>query len=64
MAMIRLPRDFSEFLKLLNSNGARCLLVGNSSVLKSAIRAVDDLKRNKRAAGRHKDLADLEQIEQ
>ena len=32
MATIRLPNDFSEFLRLLNSNGAEYLLVGGYAV--------------------------------
>ena len=32
MGTIRLPRDFSEFLKLLNSNSAKYLLVGGYAV--------------------------------
>jgi len=43
MATIRLPPDFKDFLKLLNSEGV-------------------DLKANKKAAGRAKDLADLENL--
>lgn len=32
MATIRLPSDFSEFLKLLNSSGAEYLLIGGYAV--------------------------------
>src|SRR6185436_13936946 len=32
MATIRLPRDFSEFLKLLNSRGVEYLLIGGYAV--------------------------------
>ena len=32
MATIRLPSDFSEFLKLLNSSGAKYLLIGGYAV--------------------------------
>ncbi len=32
MALIPLPRDFSEFLKLLNGNDVRYLLIGGYAV--------------------------------
>ena len=32
MTTIRLPRNFSEFLRLLNSNGAKYLLIGGYAV--------------------------------
>ena len=51
--MIRLPPDFREFLRLLNSHRVEYLLIGG----------LDDLKVNKKASGRHKDLADLESLE-
>ncbi len=47
-----LPDDFKEFLKSLNATGVEYLLVGGYA----------DLKTNKRAAGRHKDLNDLENL--
>jgi len=45
MATIHLPRDFKEFLRLLNTHKVEYLL-----------------KRNKKASGRHQDLADLEHL--
>jgi len=47
MATNRLPKDFREFLNLLNSNEVEYLL---------------HLKKNKKAIGRHKDLDDLENL--
>jgi len=47
--MIRLAPDFREFLRLLNSRHVEFI-------------GLDDLKINKRASGRHKDLNDLEQL--
>jgi len=46
--MVRLPKDFKEFLRLLNGHHVEYLL--------------EDLKVNKRPAGRHKDLNDLENL--
>lgn len=48
MATIHLPPDFREFLRLLN---APVKLISR-----------DHLKRNKKASGRHQDLADLEHL--
>ncbi|MCC7177304.1 MAG: hypothetical protein IT177_02840 [Acidobacteria bacterium] len=45
-----LTDDFKEFLKLLNANRVEYLI------------SLPDLKANKRAAGRHKDLADLDNL--
>jgi len=42
-----LTRDFKEFLRLLNDHRVEYL---------------SDLKTNKRASGRNKDLADLDQL--
>ena len=52
---IELPFDFKEFLKLLNENTVRYLLIGGYIDL-------PHLKTNKKAAGRLKDLADLENL--
>ena len=58
MATIRLPPDFKEFLRLLNSHEVEYLLI--------AVRVnpmnLRHLKLNKQAAGRHKDLADVEHL--
>jgi hypothetical protein len=50
MATIPLPRDFSEFLKLLEDEKVEYLI------------DLGDLKINKRASARHKDLDDLEHL--
>jgi hypothetical protein len=50
MATIRLPPDFKEFLRLLNSNDVVDLI------------HLEDLKRNKQASGRLKDQVDLQQL--
>lgn len=52
---IELPFDFKEFLKLLNENEVKYLLIGGYIDLQH-------LKINKKAAGRLKDLADLENL--
>ncbi|MGE0043980.1 MAG: hypothetical protein AB7V01_22615, partial [Vicinamibacterales bacterium] len=66
-----LTGDFREFSRLLNANRVDYLLVGGYAVgLHGYPRAtvdlhgwaLDDLKADKRAAGRHKDLADLENL--
>ena len=65
---IELPFDFKEFLKLLNENGVRYLLIGGYAVgyhsYPRATNIIDlsHLKTNKKAAGRLKDLADLENL--
>ncbi len=72
---IELPFDFKEFLKLLNENGVRYLLIGDmrSDIMAihvlqmtwmSGSQSIDlpHLKTNKKAAGRLKDLADLENL--
>ena len=50
MATTPLPRDFKEFLRLLNEKKVENLI------------NIDHLKQNKLAAGRNKDLADLENL--
>jgi hypothetical protein len=52
---MQLPPDFKEFLKLLNENKVNYLLP-------VAVISLDDLKVNKKASGRHKDLDDLEHL--
>jgi len=48
MAMVRLPRDFRDFLKFLE--------------VEINVISLPDLRANKAAAGRHKDLDDLEHL--
>lgn len=48
-----LPQDFAEFLRLLEDEGVEYLL---------NLISLEDLKTNKRASGRHKDLADIEHL--
>jgi hypothetical protein len=48
--MFRLPTDFKEFLQVLNTHGVEYLI------------NIENLKTNKLAAGRHKDLDDLENL--
>jgi hypothetical protein len=77
MATIRLPTDFKDFLKLLNSEQVEYLLVGGYAVgfhgypnrvvaeidgVDIPIVALDDLKRNKSACGREKDLDDVRNL--
>ena len=67
-----LNQDFKEFIKSLNDNGVRYLVVGGYAVaLHGYPRYTKDidvwidsesLKRNKKASGRHQDLADLENL--
>ena len=73
-----LTDDFKEFLRLLNVHDVDEIVTTISGVTYDECRANaeshdvdgilvpvisrDDLKRNKRAAGRHKDLADLEHL--
>lgn len=59
MASIAVPKDFKEFLRLCNSHGVEYLVVGGVLV---HIIDLPHLKANKRAAGRHKDLDDLENL--
>ncbi len=53
---LELPTDFKEFLKLLRAHGVEYLLIGGYAV------GYHDLKINKKASGRAKDLADLENL--
>ena len=68
MARPTLPGDFKEFLRLLGSNGVEF----DESYREREVVQIDDLaipvislarlRRNKKAAGRAKDLADLENL--
>lgn len=48
-----LNNDFKEFSALLNSTGVECLIVGRNN-----------FRANKSAAGRAKDLADLQALDE
>ena len=79
-----LNQDFKEFIKSLNDNSVRYLVVGGYAVAlhgyprytkdmdvwvemisenASKIIIIESLKKNKKASGRHQDLADLENLE-
>ncbi len=66
MPTTRIPRDFKEFLKSLDAHNARFLLIGGYAVNDDDLRiptiSPDDLKRNKLASGRKKDLLDLDEL--
>ena len=66
MARVNLFPDFKEFLKSLNSARVRYLLLGGYAAIWDGIRvpliSLDDLRANKLASGRTKDLADLENL--
>ena len=51
MAAINLPPDFKEFLRLLTAHQVEVNLI-----------SLAHLKVNKKAAGRHRDLDDLEHL--
>jgi hypothetical protein len=57
MAIPQFADDFREFLKLLNSNGVE--YIGEIPV---PVISLVRLRDNKRAAGRAKDLADLDNL--
>jgi len=66
MEPIEFPDDFIEFLRLLNANEVEYLLVGavghvvdGSAV---AVIGLEELKVNKRASGRSKELAELDNL--
>ena len=59
MATSLLPSDFKEFLKLLNSHQVEYLLIGGVAI---NIIGLTQLKANKRASGRFKDLNDLDNL--
>jgi hypothetical protein len=54
-----LNQDFKEFIESLNANQVRYLVVG---VTVNFI-DLENLRKNKKASGRHQDLADLENLE-
>lgn len=58
MATTHLPPDFKEFLKLLNAHRVVDVLDG----VKVSLISLKHLKANKKASGRHQDLADLENL--
>ncbi len=71
--MIQIPPDFKEFLRLLNFHQVEYLLIGGYAVgYYGFVRAtgdmdvnlinLEDLKLNKRASRRLKDLLDLENL--
>ena len=69
MATIRLPADFRDFLKLLNSHRVKYLLVGGYAVcyhgyyrIPVRVISLPHLIRNKLKAGRLKDLADVQKL--
>ena len=63
---LALPSDFKEFLNLLNVNSVEYLLIGGYAVSYHGVRVeimnLADLKSNKLASGRARDLADLEEL--
>ena len=66
-----LNKDFKEFAGLLNSISVETMVVGGYAnrivtVLQGTALAfigIEDFRSNKRATGRHKDLADLESLD-
>lgn len=73
MEPLELPADFAEVLRSLNDHGVEYLLVGGFAVavhgypratadLDVPVIGLEDLRRNKLASGRAKDLADLEEL--
>ncbi len=65
MATIRLPSDFKEFLRLLNSEKIECYArrtVADIDGVEVNVLSLDDLIANKRACGRAKDLDDIEHL--
>jgi len=58
MGTTHLPHDFKEFLKLLNAQRVVDVLDG----VKVSLISLKHLKANKKASGRHQDLADLENL--
>lgn len=59
-----ISKDFKEFLQCLNDRGVEYLVIGGQAVGLDGIAvefiSLADLKRNKLASGRNKDLADLD----
>ncbi len=58
MAEIELHPDFKDFLRLLNSRREVIEIEG----IPVNFISLEDLKENKRASARHKDLEDLEHL--
>lgn len=54
-----LPPDFKEFLKLLKEHDVQYLLIGGYAV---NLIDLQNLKKNKKASGRAKDLDDIEKL--
>jgi len=59
---MRIPRDFREFLQSLAAAGVKHVIVGADGDLELRFISRENLIRNKRAAGRPQDLADLERL--
>jgi hypothetical protein len=59
MAKIELHPDFKDFLKLLNLNAVRYLVIGGISI---DFISLPMLKTNKKASARLKDLEDLRHL--
>jgi hypothetical protein len=70
MATIRLPADFRDFLKLLNSHRVEYLLIGGYAVCYhgyyrnagAGLISLPDLVKNKLKSGRLKDLDDARRL--
>jgi hypothetical protein len=68
--MIEFPRDFKEFLQLLNSKKIEYLetcfenrLIADLGTFKVNFISKDDLLTNKRASGRPQDLVDFDKLQ-
>lgn len=60
---LALPPDFKEFLRLLKKNDVRFLLIGEYlDGVEVSLIDLEHLKKNKKASGRAKNLADLERL--
>jgi hypothetical protein len=61
---LELPKDFREFLKSLNANGVKYLLIGGYAVVSHGLPAISPhhSKINRKANDRHKNLNDLENL--
>ena len=67
MAQIEHHPDFKDFLRLLSSHGVKYLVVGGYEVIDIDdipvnFISLEDLKTNKQACGRYKDLEDLKHL--
>lgn len=58
-----LNQDFREFIQLLNDHEVLYLVEVIIEGTRVNFIDLDNLKKNKRATGRHQDLADLENLE-